>query len=50
MNLEQASHVVEVVDNGRKAVQAMEEEDFDLVLMDVFMPEMDGLEAVNLVM
>jgi len=49
MNLEQAGHIVEVVDNGRKAVQAMEEEDFDLVLMDVFMPEMDGLEATQLI-
>jgi len=46
-NLEQAGYVVEVVDNGRKAVQALDEGDFDLVLMDVFMPEMDGLEATQ---
>ncbi len=48
-NLEQAGYVVEVVDNGQKAVLALEERDFDLVLMDVFMPEMDGLEATQII-
>ncbi len=48
-NLEQAGYVVEVVDNGQKAVRALEEQDFDLVLMDVFMPEMDGLEATQII-
>ena len=38
-------HVVTVVDNGRKAVDASAAEAFDLVLMDVQMPEMDGFEA-----
>ena len=48
-NLEQAGYVVEVADNGRKAVQALRERDFDLVLMDVFMPEMGGLEATRII-
>ena len=46
-NLERAGYVVEVVDDGQKAVQALAEVDFDLVLMDVFMPEMAGLEATR---
>ncbi len=34
-----------IVENGRLAIAALEKEDFDLVLMDVQMPEMDGLTA-----
>jgi CheY-like chemotaxis protein len=37
---------VVVANNGRKALEELEKEKFDLVLMDVSMPEMDGLEAV----
>lgn len=36
---------VDVVDNGNKAVQQLVKEDYDLVLMDVQMPECDGVEA-----
>lgn len=38
-------HQVEVAANGQEAVHAYERENFDLILMDVQMPEMDGLEA-----
>jgi two-component system sensor histidine kinase/response regulator len=38
-------HAVVTVVNGREAVAAVAEGGFDLVLMDVQMPEMDGLEA-----
>jgi two-component system sensor histidine kinase/response regulator len=38
-------HSVVVVDNGAEAVAAMEHETFDLVLMDVQMPDMDGFQA-----
>jgi CheY-like chemotaxis protein/HPt (histidine-containing phosphotransfer) domain-containing protein len=34
-----------VVENGRQALRALSKDKFDLVLMDVQMPEMDGLEA-----
>ncbi|HEX5042440.1 MAG TPA: ATP-binding protein [Candidatus Polarisedimenticolaceae bacterium] len=43
--LQNMGHVVLVVADGRAALEALERERFDLVLMDVQMPGMDGLEA-----
>jgi PAS domain S-box-containing protein len=43
--LEKRGHRVVVASTGLEALQALEKESFDLVLMDVQMPEMDGLEA-----
>jgi signal transduction histidine kinase/CheY-like chemotaxis protein/HAMP domain-containing protein len=43
--LEKRGHRVVVAADGREALQALAKEAFDLVLMDVQMPEMDGLEA-----
>jgi PAS domain S-box-containing protein len=43
--LEKRGHRVALAVNGREAVKALEKESFDLVLMDLQMPEMDGLEA-----
>jgi CheY-like chemotaxis protein len=43
--LERQGHRVAVVGNGHEALAALERGTFDLVLMDVQMPELDGLEA-----
>jgi len=43
--LEKRGHRVVVAGNGREALDALEKEKFDVVFMDVQMPEMDGLEA-----
>ena len=43
--LEKRGHRVVVAGNGREALAALEQQPFDLVLMDVQMPEMDGFEA-----
>jgi PAS domain S-box-containing protein len=45
--LEKRGHRVIVAGNGREALDALEERSFDLVLMDVQMPEIDGLEATR---
>jgi PAS domain S-box-containing protein len=45
--LEKRGHSVIAVNDGRQALEALEREKFDLVLMDVQMPEIDGLEATR---
>jgi signal transduction histidine kinase/CheY-like chemotaxis protein len=45
--LEKAGHQVCLVPNGREAIQLWGAQPFDLVLMDVQMPEMDGLQATE---
>jgi two-component system, sensor histidine kinase and response regulator len=47
--LERRGHSVAVAHNGREAVEAVERESFDLILMDLQMPEMGGLEATAVI-
>jgi len=45
--LHKRGHEVVIADSGRAALAAFEAERFDLILMDVQMPELDGLEATR---
>jgi two-component system sensor histidine kinase/response regulator len=45
--LEKDGHQVTIAEDGKKALLAVEQNAFDLVLMDVQMPEMDGLETTT---
>jgi PAS domain S-box-containing protein len=47
--LQRLGYRAEVVSNGRDAVDALERQPYDTVLMDVHMPEMDGLEATRVI-
>ena len=45
--LEKRGYTVSVVGDGRAALAALDQESFDIVLMDVQMPVMDGFEATT---
>ena len=45
--LDKLGHQVVVVNNGSDAVASFKKQPFDLILMDVQMPEMDGFEATT---
>jgi len=47
--MKKLSHQITVVDNGKMAVEKIEAEDFEIVLMDIRMPVMDGLEATKII-
>lgn len=45
--LEQQGHTVAFAENGRQALQMLHAQPFDLVLLDVLMPEMDGYQVLD---
>jgi CheY-like chemotaxis protein len=47
--LEKEGHHVTLASHGRQALAALDRENFDVVLMDVQMPEMDGFEATAII-
>jgi CheY-like chemotaxis protein len=45
--LQRAGHQVVTAQDGRSGLKLLEAEPFDLLLIDIFMPEMDGLETIR---
>lgn len=46
--LRRAGHVVVTFDNGKRGIEHLQREGADLLITDIFMPEMEGLETVKL--
>jgi CheY-like chemotaxis protein len=49
LQLERAGHRVKVVENGQEALDVLARDPFDLVLMDLQMPQMDGVRTSRLI-
>lgn len=47
--LEGTGYYADIVGNGLEAVQAVKDFSYDIILMDIFMPEMDGIEATKII-
>ena len=45
--LARSGYQIDIAENGIQAVEAMKNADYDVILMDVQMPEMDGIEATK---
>jgi len=47
MNLEQQGHIVSMAEDGRQALDRLAQEQFDVVLLDIMMPVMDGYQVLE---
>ena len=46
-NLEREGYLVTLVDNGQSAVEILSKEDFDLMILDIMLPKLTGLEVAR---
>lgn len=47
--LSKMGYKIDIAENGIEVIQALKKKDYDLIFMDVQMPEMDGLEATSII-
>ena len=46
-NLEREGYVVSLVDNGESAIELLSEEAFDLMILDIMLPKLNGIEVAR---
>ena len=49
INLQDDMEIVEEAENGKKAIEALRKINVDVILMDIRMPELDGVEATFII-
>jgi signal transduction histidine kinase/CheY-like chemotaxis protein len=47
--LEKQGYIVEIADNGEEAIEALKKKHFDIILMDIQMPKIDGITATEII-
>ncbi|MBN2008623.1 response regulator, partial [candidate division KSB1 bacterium] len=47
--LEKAGYTVDIANNGNEVLMLMAQNSYDLILMDIQMPELDGIETTNMI-
>ncbi len=47
--IERLGYKIDIASNGKEAVEAASNTDYDIIFMDILMPEMDGIEACNII-
>ncbi len=46
-NLKRLGHITDIAENGKIAIEKFQKKSYDLILMDIQMPELDGMEATK---
>jgi CheY-like chemotaxis protein len=49
VTLEEAGYRVLIAESGQQGLRLLEHQEVDLILVDIFMPDMDGLEVIQLI-
>jgi len=49
-SLEQQGHVVNLAEDGHRAIELLRSDEFDVVLLDIIMPEMDGYQVLEMIL